>query len=221
MLRTLAFAIALLLLLHLFVVFAYIIDWRLPGIERFYFDSEGNVPTWFGSALLLAAALVLAVIEAVKRGVRDPYCRHWLLLALLFLALSIDEAASFHEVLIKPMVSIFNLSGFFRFGWVVVGGLFVAAVLAYYLRFLGSLPARTRMLFLLAGGVYVIGVLGMEMVGGYFFLEGAAATGMSLVPYMVAMTMEETLEMAGVLLFIYALLDYLRSSAPFIELRLR
>ncbi|AEG92761.1 candidate membrane protein [Ramlibacter tataouinensis TTB310] len=220
-LRALGLAAAGLVFLHILVVLTYLADWSLPGVNRFYLDQEGNVPTWFSSLLLLISALLLGLIAGLKQRARDRFHAQWLLLALLFLGLSLDESASFHEVLINPMVKAFDLRGVLRFGWVIAGALFAVAVLLYYLRFLGSLPARTRALFLVSGGLYVLGAVGMEMVGGYFFIEPETAgiAGADLVPYMVAMTLEETLEMTGILVFIHTLLDYLKSSSPVILLR--
>lgn len=224
-LRALVAAALGLVCLHLLVVLTYLARWPVRGVERFYLDLEGNVPTWFASALLLTAALLLGVIAALKRATRDAFSSRWALLGLIFLGLSLDEAASFHEILIKPLVKAFDLTGALRFGWVLAGGVFALCVAVFYLRFLASLPRRTGALFVLAGGCYVLGALGFEMLGAYFFLPergiGTASLvgGWDLLPYMLAMTVEESLELAGVLLFIHGLLDYLKASAPAILLR--
>jgi hypothetical protein len=74
---------------------------------------------------------------------------------------------------------------------------------------------RTRILFLLAGVVYVGGALGMEMVAGVYDqshgYENAVTATMANV--------EETMEMAGLVIFIYALTAYL--SSAFGDVRLR
>jgi hypothetical protein len=57
-----------------------------------------------------------------------------------------------------------------------------------------------------AAAVYVGGALGMEMVCGYMFVE----YGEQSLAYLAAMTLEETMEMTGMVIFLYALLDFLR-----------
>jgi hypothetical protein len=74
-----------------------------------------------------------------------------------------------------------------------------------YLSFLARLPARTRRLLLTAGAVYVGGALGVESISGW----QAAAHGEHNLGYHLIVTLEELCEMMGVVLFIYALLDYL------------
>ena len=70
-----------------------------------------------------------------------------------------------------------------------------------YARFLIHLPRRTCVLFLLAGAVYVGGALGMEMVAAVYDqshgYENAVTASLS--------TVEETMEMLGLVLFNYAL----------------
>ena len=64
--------------------------------------------------------------------------------------------------------------------------------------------ATSRRLFLIAGITYISGVLGMEMVGGAYVSQyGKTLT------YGIIGSFEELLEMSGILVMIYALLDYL------------
>ncbi|CAA9440573.1 MAG: hypothetical protein AVDCRST_MAG51-3242, partial [uncultured Ramlibacter sp.] len=122
------------------------------------------------------------------------------------------EAASLHEVLIEPLRDAFNLGGFLWFGWVIVGAVFVLVFSMSYLRFLAHLPARSRWLFLLSGAMYVTGALVLEMVGAWVYLAGEPTQ--ELLAYMVVMTLEESLEMTGILLFNLALTDYLGRYCP-------
>jgi hypothetical protein len=86
----------------------------------------------------------------------------------------------------------------------VPGALFALCVAAVYLPFLARLPARTRNLFFLAGFVYVSGAIGFEMVGG----RQAALYGDDNLTYKLLAHVEESLEMAGLVVLLYALLDY-------------
>jgi hypothetical protein len=89
---------------------------------------------------------------------------------------------------------------------VIPYGLLALAVAASYARFLLHLPPRTRTLFLVAGGLYVGGALGMEMVAGV--LAGIPGWGTEG-NLRYAVPVEELCEMLGVVMFIHVLLSYL------------
>jgi predicted permease len=80
-----------------------------------------------------------------------------------------------------------------------------------YLRFLFALPRRIQALFVLAGGLYVIGGLGLEMLSWHyrFPLYDPENTEASRdLTYLMITHVEELLEMLGVAVFMYALLSY-------------
>lgn len=120
---------------------------------KFMMDFENNIPTWFSSTLLSACALVLLLISAVHRR-QQPLHVSFGLLAFVFLLLSIDEAASFHEILYKPLNRLPGADGILHFAWVVPGALFAPSVAAWSWKSLRQLPAAVRMRFLRAGAVY-------------------------------------------------------------------
>lgn len=208
--RTLLLVTLVLLGIHLIVVASFVFDIDFPQKMAFYFDREANVPTYFSSCLLLFAAGILALIAFVKRAERDPYTLHWVLLALVFLCLSLDEAVSFHELLIEPLRRKFQTSGLLRFPWVVAGAVFALGFGLFYLPFLRALSHPMLRLFIASAAVYVTGVIGLEMVGGYFYVDYSDFSAASW-PYMMAMTLEETFEMLGIILFIHTLLAYLKA----------
>ena len=184
-------------------------------IPEFDLNSENNIPTWYSSSALLLASALLAMIALVKLQWQETYARHWVVLAVIFLFLSIDEAASLHEkgselaLLIMPsIVDSGYLGRYLYFPWVVFGVTFVLLFSLAYLRFLIHLPAKTRSLFVLAGIIYVGGALGVEMLGARdFYLYGE---GRPLVHSMLILW-EEGFEMFGIVVFIYALTSYLGS----------
>jgi hypothetical protein len=72
------------------------------------------------------------------------------------------------------------------------------------------LAPPVRRLFLLAAAVYLGGALGVEMAGAaHAFRHGTENLGYSLWT-----TLEEALEMAGVAVFIYALLRQVEAGGP-------
>ena len=176
-------------------------------IPRFNVDAENNIPTWYSSFALLFCSALLAIIASAKRLKGDRFTRHWIALSVIFLYLSLDEVASIHELLIEPLRSLLDASGFLYFTWVIPGAIFVVICLLLFLQFLRSLPAKTRRLFLLAGTIFVTGALGVELVGGYY----AESSSQNNMTYAMITTIEESLEMVGIVVFIYALLSYMSS----------
>lgn len=211
--RGLLLGVGLLLSLHLLVIGSFVLDLDFPRKMTFYFDREENLPTYFSSFLLLVAASLLALLAGLKRTERDPLTAHWLLLALVFVGLSLDETLSFHERLIEPLRQRYHTSGLLRFPWVIVGAGAVLGLGAIYLPFLWALARPIRHLMLAAAALYLGGALGLEMLGGYFYIDYNDFSAASY-PYMAVMTLEETCEMLGVILFIHALLTHLKTLRP-------
>jgi hypothetical protein len=173
---------------------------------RFDLDHENNIPTWFSSSMMLCCGGLLFLIALASRRARRPFVLHWVLLAVIFVYLSIDESAYLHEILIEPLRRRLGAGGLLYFTWVVPGFAAVAVLGAVFVRFLLHLDRRSLVLFVAAGAMFVGGALGMELIGGAL----AESNGLDSLPYTAAMTCEEVLELLGMGLFLYALLDYLR-----------
>ena len=179
-------------------------------INNFYLDYEGNVPTYINALLLFIPSLLLAGIGAWKNSVRDKFRFHWNGLAIIFFILSIDEMASFHEQLIKPMRAIFGSQGVFYFAWIIPGMVAIALFGLTYLMYFLHLENKFKLLFFFSLAVYLGGVIGGEMVSGYF----AANLGIKNYTYAVVASFEESVEMIGCSLIIYSLLEYLKHYVP-------
>ena len=167
-------------------------------------DAEANIPTWYSVITLLGCAVLLGAIASRVRKAGGRYAGHWRWLGILFVALSIDEMAELHEHLGR-LQSIWDTHGIFYFAWVIPGAAFVAVVGLLYARFLAHLPARTRRRFVLSAVVYVTGVLGVEAISGW----RAETMGMNNMTHSCIATVEEVMEMAGVAMFMVALVRHL------------
>jgi len=176
-------------------------------VNLFSLDREGNVPTWFSAFLLLSCAALLTIITLVRREESDRWWTYWCGLAVIFLYLSMDEAASIHELTITPVRDLLDVGGIFHWAWVIPGMIFVAAIGLTYFKFVLSLPRRTRSHFVVAAAVFLGGALGVEMAGAAWFEE----FGRRNLGYVTFWTVEETLEMAGLIIFLYALLRYIET----------
>lgn len=179
-------------------------DYQLGLFWLFDLNMEGNLPAWYASTALALAATLLGLIGARKKDQGATHANHWLALSIVFFYLSLDEAISIHEKA-GSIFAPFQLTGLFYYNWVILGISFVGVVGLSYLRFLMALPAVHRWRFILAGTIYVTGVLVIEMIEArWAFLHGPG----NLI-YATFVWIEETLEMVGVSVFIYALWAYI------------
>jgi hypothetical protein len=181
----------------------YKLLWQFERL--FNLNKEFNVPTLFSSLLLFFGAALLSLIAFHNK--RSRYFIYWLGLAAIFLFLSVDEGAQIHESIIKATRRQFNASGLFRSSWVIPYAIFVVTVFVVYLKFLFHLPTRIRWLFLIAGSMYVAGAMGFEMIAANDWEQTKKIDAFTV----TLETLEETLEMTGILIFIYALLAYLEA----------
>jgi hypothetical protein len=168
-------------------------------------DGELNLPATYNGLLLCLVTVLLAAIGFNALRQRDRLALPWLALTAAFSYLTVDELASIHELLVEPMRAGFGLSGLLGFGWYLVALPLVAVLGLVCLDLMRRLPTRTRLLFIFAGGVYVVGSAGLEMVAALIFER----LGLEHVVFRIEVAVEETLEMAGLIIFIFALLEYL------------
>lgn len=192
-------------------------DYLKGFVPLFNLDAEGNIPTYFSVLLMLFAALLLAVIAVFYRKQKIPHVSKWAILSFGFLSMAFDEAFQVHERLISPFRTLLgdNNLGVFYFAWVIPGIALVIVFGLFFLRFLMHLPSRTRRRFLIAATLYIGGTIGFELIGGRYVELHGARNWM----YIMIATVEESLEMVGLIVFIWALLEYCAES--FKEVRIR
>lgn len=181
--------------------------------DFFNVDREANLPTWFSSAVLLLAAASVAGVAAWASRTRDRWRWHWWVLAAAFCYLSIDELVRLHEKASGQVSQVVDATGIFTFGWWVVAVPLVAVFAIAYLRFLRALPAKVGGLMVLAGGLYVGGAIGMEIVASWL----ADAQGTLSPAYSLVTTVEELLEMVGVVVFLHAVNTYANSRLTVVD----
>lgn len=179
----------------------------------FNFNHENNFPSYFSTFLLLFSAFLLYFIAKVLPP-SDWDKNRWHLLSYIFLFLSLDEAVEIHERigaytqrLIKN-----DFYGILQWMWIVPYTILVVVFGLYFLKFLFRLPSNIRKLFILSGGIYVFAAAGIEAIEG--FLNKRADPGI-VVP--ITTTLQELLEMVGIILFIYALLHFISQKFKKVE----
>lgn len=171
----------------------------------FDLSREMNAPTWYSVLQLFATACTLMVAARVQQ-IRSLPSIAWWGLSAIFLYMSLDEATEMHGLwrtgfegyLIPGTSHVF-------FSWIIPAIIVVSIIGLIYVRWLFSLPRRTAVLFFIAGAVFVTGALGFEIIGA--FLADETFFNLS---YLIVSTLEETLELSGILIMLYAMLDYLQ-----------
>ena len=174
-------------------------------LNMFDLDEEEGFGTWFSVILLLGAGQLCLLIARRARRAADGLWGYWLVLGLGFHYLSVDEIAGMHEFLNTYGDDLLGLSE----RWTTYALFGVAALAIAYLPFLYLLSQRgqrkTLALLVLSGFLYVGGAVGAEK------LSPSDPELFTLMAYNVGwISLEEGLEMAGVILLIYTLLDSLR-----------
>lgn len=212
---------ALLVLAHmLFSINRYMLHWRFFGADNLYvlFDlwDEVSLPSWYSASLLLMCSAVLAAIAIAKWQRLDRFRVHWLALALIFLALSADDAADVHGHASYKLDEMLETGGFLAYAWVIPAAIMVVVVGLFFIRFVLHLPSPTRARYIIAGGLFLAGALGMEMIQARY----DTMHGVENMPYRIMVAAEEGLEMAGTILFLSASMRYLSGLGEAVRLRI-
>jgi hypothetical protein len=191
---------------------SYFVD-DLPGAVRLlHLDGERNVPAQFSALLLLLNAGLFAVWGRLKVVRTRAF---WLLCAAVFALLACDELFELHERIGTALRGALHLTGLLYYAWVLPYAAATLLLTALAVPALFRLPPATRRRLALAAAVYLGGALGMEMLGGFVLSSLGAGRGSLL--YLACVTLEESLEIAGLVLLTNALL---RGGAPAQELAL-
>lgn len=162
---------------------------------------EENIPTYYSAVLLLFASAMSALLAADTRRQSRRDSIAWWGLCAGFFYISVDEVLQFHE---RWGASI-HTSGVLHFSWVIPAGGVLVVLAALYAPFLYRMAPRLRYRILLAGAVYVIGAVVLELPLGAWTEE----KGEKNLEYALIDWLEETLEMTGIALYLLTTFDLL------------
>lgn len=208
-LHTLLFALLTLVVLHLTLQFLNLnIYYQQNGqvyelSNRFDFDDEASLPTWFSQLTLLfvgASAALAAYLQP-----KPPVRRMWRVIAVVGVVMSIDEVATLHERLLQALHVLFfkdAASGGLTNAWLLVIPLVLIAGGTMIWAGIRHLPKRTLMLFVLSGIFFLLGAIGIDLLTSIVERENFLSQG-------ILVAAEESLELLGVILAIYAIADYI------------
>ncbi len=185
---------------------------------RFELHTENSLSAWFSSLLLLASSPLFALFAIRSRGQRQGRnTLAWSGLAVLMLAMSLDEMASFHEH--AGVVFDIRVAGFHGgYSWVAIGFAFVLVFGLVYAPFVRRLAAELRRDLIIGAAVFFGGAVGVETLNAYTAsTDGTDAT----YRYVAQTAVEEGMEMLGAILVIYALLAHLQRNDWSVTFRFR
>ncbi|HQV38678.1 MAG: hypothetical protein IPO60_17360 [Flavobacteriales bacterium] len=229
--RLLFTVLGILVVLHLTVAFCHLVlHWKVAALTQLVdLDLESNVPTFFNALLFFIAAALFymhgnAALPKMRMG--------WYVMTGVFVFLGFDEGSQIHEKFMLFTLRLLNNGkqtggdlGWFYYAWVIPYGLAVIGLGLVLSRWLFGLRPAVRRSLILSGAVYVFGAVFMEMAGAKLVrtlpfqdaslfpwipcevYEDPTSCWMYMnVRYISLYTLEETLEMTGLILCIHYLL---------------
>ena len=174
----------------------------------FNMDKEMNIPTLYSVILFLICVSLIRLIKGKSMDInrsRVEHLKRWSRLEWIFIFLAFDEAFQIHETLI---ISEFKalLPPILSMVWIIPYGILSILLLIYFLPLIFSMPNKVRNLTLLGGFTYISGALGLEIIGNLLVRTGDIR--LHGISYGLITTLEETMEISGLIIFIYALTLY-------------
>ena len=177
-------------------------------LRRVDVGTEQSLPTYWSSFNLLLSAVLLYAVFVHERARELAGAGYWRALAVLFVLLSMDEIVGLHDNSGKILARL-QARGTIpelmtSHHWIPLGIVVVVAVGVWLAPFVRALPNDTRWRFVVAGGVFLGGVLGWESVGAVMLATGFSESRGDIL-YNLRRFMEEGCEMYGIALFNCAL----------------
>lgn len=185
-------------------------------IRLFDFNTEQNIPTLFNTILfILSATLFFLIWKAGGTGKKARWI--WLFMSFVLLFLALDEFCEIHENLSAPFHERFDTSGLLYYAWVIPYGIAAILVLLFFVPVWWKMGKRIRLLFAISVIMYFTGAVAFEMFGGREFEQ--LGDQLDLKCCLLA-TVEETLEMGGMILLIYTLMKLINEEFDDLSIRI-
>ncbi len=207
--RILLLIVLILSILHIGVLIAYFV---INDPDKFGFvklvdmDYEGNLPTLFSTVILMVSSALFLLLARVSAQESPEQRKYWLGLAGIFMFLGVDEGAKIHEKIGDWFEQFVNASDYLYYPWVLPYVSVLLVLVLAYLKFYLKLPRQTQTGMLISAVMFLTGAVVLDMIGG----NEADQNGTSTIYYSVLYTIEEILEMLGVILLIHTLLKQLQ-----------
>ena len=203
----------LLIVAHLITIATpYIFEGFEHGLVRllfslFFLDGEGNLPAIFSTCLFLINAVIFLITWKAACLAGEGQ-RIWLLLSSVFVFLALDESISIHERLINPLREALDATGIFYYTWIIPYGIGVVLLSIFAIPVFLRMQKRIRFWFGLSAAIYLFATIGLEMISGKYLVM---MNEQKDIVWIFMITLEESLEMAGLIILVYAQLLLLRN----------
>jgi hypothetical protein len=172
----------------------------------FFLDGEGNVPAIFSTWLFLLNAVIFLIVWKAACLSGDSH-KIWLFLSSVFVFLAFDESISIHERLINPLRQALGATGIFYYAWIIPYGIGVGLVSIFAIPVFWRMQKRIRFWFGLSAATYLVATIGLEMISGKYLVM---MNEQKDIVWIFMVTLEESLEMVGLIILVYAQLLLLR-----------
>ena len=202
----------LLVMAHLVTIaMPYIFEGFEHGLVRllfslFFLDGEGNVPAIFSTWLFLLNAVIFLIVWKAAGRSGDSH-KIWLFLSSVFVFLALDESISIHERLIDPLRQALGATGIFYYAWIIPYGVGVVLLAIIAIPVFWRMQKRIRFWFGLSAATYLVATIGLEMISGKYLVM---MNEQKDIVWIFMVTVEESLEMVGLIILVYAQLLLLR-----------
>jgi hypothetical protein len=203
----------LLLVAHLITIsMPYIFEGFEHGLVRLFFslfflDGEGNVPAIFSTCLFLINAAIFLIVWKAACHAGDSQ-KIWLFLSSVFVFLALDESISIHERLIDPLREALDATGIFYYTWIIPYGIGVVLLSIFAIPVFWRMQKRIRFWFGLSAATYLFATIGIEMISGKYLVM---MNEQKDIVWICMITLEESLEMVGLIILVHAQLLLLRN----------
>ena len=207
-----------LILIHISLFYMHFytkISLKPEFVRMFNLDAESNLPTLFSFSILLFSAFLFYLLSKEPAEQEKGNRLYWLGLAFVFTFLACDEAIMIHEA-VSDVTEIFvHGGGYLYYPWVLPYTILLAILGFFYIRFFLRMERALFLRFMIAAVLYISGAVGFEMLGS----KESRLHSMDTVLYTIYSTVEESLEIFGVLFLIGILLKILGNTEWKLKLR--
>lgn len=181
---------------------------KFDFIRMFDLDMERNIPTLFSSAILLTAAFLFYLLSKAPTEQKKGHRPFWLGLSFVFSFLAFDESSKIHEQLGDFTERFVEASGYLHYPWVISYSILLVILGIFYARFFWKMESKVFWSFMGAAVIFISGAIGFELLGA----NESSIHSTDTILYSIYYTIEETLEMFGVIYLIHILLGLLNSA---------
>lgn len=193
----------------------------IPVFDIIDVDGEANMPTWLASFLLLATGVVALAISQHDTLIQRT---GWRGIAIIMTLMSLDEVACLHNVPSRRLSEVVGTAdGYLTNAWVLPAGVVLLILAFIYLPFFLRLPRWLKRGLIGASAAYLVGAVGLEIVGSKLEYDAGGLHYDGSVYYSLRFELcavaEEVFEFVGVLAALHVLIQHASNIEAKLSLR--